>query len=119
MAAVAQRGVQPHLPRPDLKEIENLLHHNGNVHPRRSPAFLDDLRHRVGVFFRLQLLVFFFVASGVRPFISHAALVRRLLIFVIRCVCHTASIHLYSVCGLYRNNMYRISYSPTKNRAAE
>ena len=57
VAAVAQRGVVAGLARPDLEDVQNLIHHDGDVHPRRGLAALDDLLHIGPVFLRVVLLV--------------------------------------------------------------
>ena len=81
MPAVAQSGVQPVLPGLNLQKVQNLLHADGDVHPRRGTALLDHLGHGVRVFLRVKLLIFLLVALWVRAGIADAPLVPVLLIF--------------------------------------
>ena len=49
------------------------------MHACRGVSFLDDMRDRVFVFFRLQFFIFFFKFLRVFSFIMHTALVRGLV----------------------------------------
>ena len=75
VAAVAQGGVIAGLARLDLENIQNFLHHDGNMHAGGGLAALDDLFHIRLVLLRIQFLVFFPVASGVGAFVADAPLV--------------------------------------------
>mgnify|MGYP001033618117 CR=1 FL=1 len=70
MTAVAKRSIQPGLPRPDLQEIQDLLHADGDVHPRRSTSLADNLLYGIRILFRLQLLVFFLIISWMCSFVT-------------------------------------------------
>ena len=80
MAAVAKRGVKPLLPRLDLKEIEDFLYTDRDMHPSRRTSLAHHLRHGIGVFLRLKLLIFFLIISRMSPFIPDPAFMCLLLI---------------------------------------
>ena len=81
VSAISQGGIQPHLSRPDIKKVQNLLHTDGNMHSRRRPSLLNHLLHRIPVLFRIQLLVLFFVASGMGSLIADTPFMYRLCPF--------------------------------------
>ena len=74
MAAIAQSGVQSHLPRLDLQKVQNLIHHDGNMHTRRGLAALDDLIHIGLILLRLQFLVFLLIVTGMGSLITYPPL---------------------------------------------
>ena len=75
VTAIAERGIQPFLPRLYLQKVQYLIDHDGPVHPRRRAALADHLLDRVRVFFRVVLLVLFLKFSGMRSLVAHAPFV--------------------------------------------
>ena len=76
MASVAQSSVQPGLSRLDLKEIQDFIYHNGNVHTCRSAALTDDLFNGIPVLFRLMFLILFLKFPRVGTLVADTAFVR-------------------------------------------
>ena len=87
MSAIAKRRIQSLHPWLNLQKIQNFLHHDRDVHPRRSPALSDDLLDRIAVLFRVQLLVLFLIRPRMRTGIADTALVRGLIRIIIY-FCH-------------------------------
>ena len=79
MAAIAQGGVEADLTGLDLQELEDLTHHDRDVHTGRSLALLDDLLDLVLILFGVVLFIFFLKAAGMGALITHTALVDRSL----------------------------------------
>ncbi len=91
VAAVAQGGVVTDLARPDLEDVQNLVHQDGNVHPRRGLAACDDLLYIGAVLLRVMLLVLLLKRAGVSAPVPGAALV--LLFHGINSFSETLSYH--------------------------
>ena len=75
VAAVAQRGVVAGLARLDLKDLQDLVYQNGDVHPCRGLAALDDLFYIGAVLLRVMLFVLLLKGAGVGALVPGAALV--------------------------------------------
>ena len=80
MTAIAKSRIKSDLSRLDLQKIQDLIHHNRDMHSCRSISLLDHMLDRILIFFRLQLLIFFFKFLRVFPLIPYTALMRRLWI---------------------------------------
>ena len=80
MTAIAKSRIKSDLSRLDLQKIQDLIHHNRDMHSCRSISLLDHMLDRILIFFRLQLLIFFFKFLRVFSLIPYTALMRRLWI---------------------------------------
>ena len=79
VAAVAEGGVAARLAGPDPEHAENLLHHDGNVRPRRRLPACDHLLYVLPVRLGIQLLVFLLEPAGMGPLVPFPALMLLLL----------------------------------------
>ena len=68
--AVAEGGIHADLARLNLQHIEDLLHHDRDVHPCRSLPLLDDLHDVVLVLLRVQLFILFVEAARILPAVA-------------------------------------------------
>ena len=75
VAAVAQGGVHAHLARLDIQKVQDLVHHDGDVHAGGGLAAPDDLLHIVLILPGVQFLIFFPVRAGMGALVAHTALV--------------------------------------------
>ena len=73
VAAVAQGGVVAHLSGTDLKDLQDLIHQDGDVHTGGSLSALDDLLHIGPVLLRVVLLVLLLKGPGMGAFVPGAA----------------------------------------------
>ena len=80
MPAVSQSGVQAFLSRLDLKKLQYLLYHDGNVHTYGSTPLTDHLCHCLRIFFRLQFFVFLIIFLWMGAFIADPPLMSLLLV---------------------------------------
>ena len=83
MTAVSQCCIQSLLSRLNVKKVQNLIHTDRNMHPRRCSAFLDDFGNGICILFRIQLFVFFFIISRMCSGIPDSPFMFLLLIFLI------------------------------------
>ena len=72
---MAEGGVVAHLSRLDLKDLQDLIHQDGDVHPRRGLAAGEDFLHIGAVSLRVVLLVLLLKGAGVGALVPGAALV--------------------------------------------
>ena len=73
MATIAQGAVEGDLAGTGLEDVENLLPHDGNVHPRRRLAFGHDFLNILFVFFWLEFFILFLKLFGVRARVANSA----------------------------------------------
>ena len=75
MSAISKGCVQSGLARLYLKEIQDFLNHDGNVHAHRGASLADYLGNGFRIFLRLQFFIFLIVFLGVGSLVSDTPLV--------------------------------------------
>ena len=74
MSAISKGCVQSGLARLYLKEIQDFLNHDGNVHAHRGASLADYLGNGFRIFLRLQFFIFLIVFLGVGSLVSDTPL---------------------------------------------
>ena len=81
MTTVTQGAVQSLHPGMNLKDFQNLIHHNGDMHSGRRIALADHMTDLIRILLRVLFLIFLFKLTGIFPAVVNSSLVGFVLVF--------------------------------------